>query len=180
MWTIDLLAGRNAETTARLGRLDACDCMSCHVTPPIGSSAAARNRMKPMFAGLSGETNPSNADWYYMDRLKKMTKMKLLLKGIDTAEDAKLAIEHGADGLIVSNHVGRATETGRGTIDILPEIVDAAGVRIPVLACLKIKGTRFGGKNALVNEEIPISGIKPSRDRSRKLKFSAFHRAHVY
>jgi isopentenyl diphosphate isomerase/L-lactate dehydrogenase-like FMN-dependent dehydrogenase len=85
-----------------------------------------------MFAGLSGEMNPANADWTYVDRLKKLTKMKLLLKGIDTAEDATLALEHGADGVIVSNHGGRATETGRGTIDILPEVVDAVHGRIPV------------------------------------------------
>ena len=85
-----------------------------------------------MFAGLSGDMNPPGATWSYVDRLKKMTRMKLLLKGIDTAEDAKLAREHGADGVIVSNHGGRATETGRGTIDILPEVVDAVGSQIPV------------------------------------------------
>jgi isopentenyl diphosphate isomerase/L-lactate dehydrogenase-like FMN-dependent dehydrogenase len=61
-----------------------------------------------------------------------MTKMKLILKGIDTAEDAVLAREHGADGVVVSNHGGRATETGRGTIDILPEVVDAVGGELPV------------------------------------------------
>ena len=132
VWTIDLLAGRNAETTSRLARQDTRDCLSCHLTQPIGGSAVIRNRARPMFAGLSGEMNPSGANWTYVDRLKKMTKMKLLLKGIDTAEDAKLAVEHGVDGVIVSNHGGRATETGRGTIDILPEVVDAARGRIPV------------------------------------------------
>jgi isopentenyl diphosphate isomerase/L-lactate dehydrogenase-like FMN-dependent dehydrogenase len=76
--------------------------------------------------------NPPWADWSYVDRLKKMTKMKLVLKGIDTAEDAVLAREHGADGVVVSNHGGRATETGRGTIDILPEVVDAVGAQMPV------------------------------------------------
>jgi 4-hydroxymandelate oxidase len=85
-----------------------------------------------MLAGLSGEVNPAGADWSYVDRLKKMTKMKLLLKGIDTAEDAVLAREHGVDGVVVSNHGGRATDTGRGTIDILPEVVDAVGRQIPV------------------------------------------------
>jgi len=55
-----------------------------------------------------------------------------VLKGIDTAEDAALAREHGVDGVVVSNHGGRAAETGRGTIDILPEVVDAVGSQIPV------------------------------------------------
>ena len=82
--------------------------------------------------GFSGEANPPVADWSYVDRLKKLTRMKLILKGIDTAEDAILAREHGADGLVVSNHGGRATETGRGTIDILPEVVDAVGSQMPV------------------------------------------------
>jgi isopentenyl diphosphate isomerase/L-lactate dehydrogenase-like FMN-dependent dehydrogenase len=132
VWTVDLLGGRNAETTARLARQDTRDCLSCHVTQPIGGSTVERNRTRPMFAGLSGEMNPPAADWTYVDRLKKMTKMKILLKGIDTAEDAKLAVEHGADGVILSNHGGRSMETGRGTIDILPEIVDVARGRIPV------------------------------------------------
>jgi 4-hydroxymandelate oxidase len=132
-WTIDTLGGRNAETATRLGRTDTRNCLGCHPAGPNANQGAARNRTKPMFAGLSGEMNPAVADWTYVDRLKKMTKMKLLLKGIDTAEDAVLAREHGVDGVIVSNHGGRATDTGRGTLDILPEVVDAVGRDIPVL-----------------------------------------------
>ena len=131
-WTIDLLAGRNAETTARFTRTDTRDCLTCHTASPAGGVNTSRQQTKPMFAGLSGDMNPPGATWSYVERLKKMTRMKLLLKGIDTAEDAKLAREHGADGVIVSNHGGRATETGRGTIDILPEVVDAVGPQFPV------------------------------------------------
>lgn len=132
-WTIDTLGGRNAETAARLARADSRNCGMCHSSAPEVNQGTARNRAKPMLAGLSGEINPAGADWTYVDRLKKMTKMKLLLKGIDTAEDAVLAREHGVDGVVVSNHGGRATDTGRGTIDILPEVVDAVGHQIPVL-----------------------------------------------
>ena len=131
-WTIDLLSGRNTETATRFARMDKRDCLSCHVEHPVTGSSTARNRTKPMFTGLSGETNPPGADWSYVDRLKKMTSMKLVIKGIDTGEDARLAREHGADGVVVSNHGGRAAETGRGTIDILPEVVDAVGGQIPV------------------------------------------------
>jgi 4-hydroxymandelate oxidase len=131
-WTIDTLVGRNTETATRWARLDDRDCMACHAVHPI-TGRGGRNRTRPMFIGLSGsEINPAAADWSYVDRLKKMTRMKLLLKGIDTGEDAKLAREHGVDGVIVSNHGGRATETGRGTLDILPEVVDAVGGQIPV------------------------------------------------
>jgi 4-hydroxymandelate oxidase len=131
-WTIDLLAGRNTETATRFARADQRDCLSCHATSPTAGANTQRNQGKPMFAGLSGEMNPPGATWSYVERLKKMTRMKLVLKGIDTAEDAKLAREHGADGVIVSNHGGRSTETGRGTIDILPEVVDAVGPQFPV------------------------------------------------
>ena len=65
--------------------------------------------------------------WNHITRLRKLTKAKLLVKGIETDQDAKLAIEAGADGVIVSNHGGRASETGRGTIECLPEVVDAIG-----------------------------------------------------
>ena len=126
------LAGRNTETATRFSRADRRDCLTCHENSPTAGANTQSNRGKPMFAGLSGNMNPPGATWSYVERLKKMTRMKLLLKGIDTAEDAKLAREHGADGVIVSNHGGRATETGRGTIDILPEVVDAVGPQFPV------------------------------------------------
>jgi len=57
---------------------------------------------------------------------------KLIIKGIDTHEDARLAVEHGFDGILVSNHGGRATETLRSTLEALPEVVAEAGGRIPV------------------------------------------------
>ena len=131
-WTVDTLGGRNAETGTRLARLDSRNCLACHPSGPSVNQGASRIKAKPMFAGLAPGMNPPEADWSYVDRLKKMTRMKLLLKGIDTAEDAVLAREHGVDGVVVSNHGGRATETGRGTIDILPEVVDAVGKQIPV------------------------------------------------
>ncbi|MCC6368803.1 MAG: alpha-hydroxy-acid oxidizing protein [Bryobacterales bacterium] len=131
-WTIDRVNGRNTETSARLARADTRDCLACHATHPITGSGAQNRRAMPMFKGLSGELHPAEANWSYVDRLRKMTRMKLVLKGIDTAEDAVLAREHGADGVVVSNHGGRSMETGRGTIDILPEVVDAVGSQVAV------------------------------------------------
>lgn len=125
-WTIDLLGGRNTETAERFRRTDTRKCEGCHTGPQGGRKNA------PMFDGIQGGT-PSEATWAYVERLKKMTKMKLILKGLETAEDARLAVESGADGVLVSNHGGRATETYRGTIEALPEVVDAVRGRIPVL-----------------------------------------------
>lgn len=72
-------------------------------------------------------------DWDYVDRIRDATDMKLLIKGITSAEDARLCVEHGVDGLIVSNHGGRAEDSGMGTIEALPEVVDAVDGRIPIL-----------------------------------------------
>jgi 4-hydroxymandelate oxidase len=127
VWTVDLLAGRNVPTATRFARQDTRSCIACHVNGP---GTRVHN---PMYEGLSDtRTNPPEAAWEYVDRLKKLTRMKVLLKGLDSAEDARLAVEHGADGIIVSNHGGRATETLRATIDCLPEVVQAVGGRIPV------------------------------------------------
>lgn len=129
-WTIDLLAGRNTEMASRYRRIDDRECASCHGEP----FGAIVNR--PMFAGLDMKGVVMNSPaftWENVDRLKKATKMKLVLKGIETREDARLCVEHGVDGILVSNHGGRATETDRPTIECLPEVVDGVSGRIPVM-----------------------------------------------
>ena len=76
-------------------------------------------------------TNPA-MDWAFVDRVRKAWKGKFIIKGIDTREDAKLCIEHGLDGILVSNHGGRSTETLRATVEALPEVVAEVNGRIPV------------------------------------------------
>lgn len=71
--------------------------------------------------------------WEYIDAVRKMVKGPLLLKGIQDPEDARLAIQHGADAIIVSNHGGRSMDYGPSTLEILPEIAAAVNGRIPVL-----------------------------------------------
>lgn len=71
--------------------------------------------------------------WESVRRVKAMTRMRILLKGIVTAEDAKLAVDQGVDGVIVSNHGGRAEESGRASIDCLPEVIEAVRGTLPVL-----------------------------------------------
>jgi isopentenyl diphosphate isomerase/L-lactate dehydrogenase-like FMN-dependent dehydrogenase len=71
--------------------------------------------------------------WQYIDTVRKLVKGPLLIKGILEAEDAKLAIEHGADAIIVSNHGGRSMDYGPSTLEVLPEIVAAVNGRIPIL-----------------------------------------------
>ena len=124
--TIDLPGGRNTETNQLLAREDDRQCALCH-TPP---------RVKPIFDGLNmrgvGITDPAMT-WDVIGRMKEVTNMNVIIKGVEVGTDAALAVQYGADGIIVSNHGGRATETGRGSIECLPEVVAAVNGRIPVI-----------------------------------------------
>ena len=71
--------------------------------------------------------------WKYLDDIRPFVKGPMLVKGILTAEDAKICVERGYDGIIVSNHGGRAMDYVPSTLEVLPEIVDAVGGKIPVL-----------------------------------------------
>jgi len=128
--TVDLPAGRNTETQKRIALTDTRTCTACHAKP---GSFSGR---KPMFDGIdmTGNTLYSpRFTWESVGKLRAFTRMKLVIKGIGTSEDAKLAVEHGIDGLIVSNHGGRAEDSGRSTIECLPEVVDAVRGAMPVM-----------------------------------------------
>jgi len=71
--------------------------------------------------------------WQFINELTAYAKVPVLVKGILTPEDASLAIEHGASGIVVSNHGGRYLEFAPSTLEALPEIVEAVQGRIPVL-----------------------------------------------
>ena len=130
--TVDQNGGRNTETQKRLTKADTRVCTNCHQGmpgTPVGRGTGV------MLAGIdnTGGSNSPAMTWEIVDRLKNLTRMKLIVKGLETGEDADLACRHGADGIVVSNHGGRALETGRGTIECLPEVVAAVSGRIPVL-----------------------------------------------
>ena len=82
-------------------------------------------------AKLGGITDP--VTWESIDRIREFTRMKIVAKGVMTSEDAQLCVEHGLDGIVVSNHGGRQEETLLSTIEVLPEIVNVVKGRIPVL-----------------------------------------------
>ena len=125
--TIDLLGGRNLETSARGARLDERECSTCHI----------EGDRKPIYEGLPtparGSTRAPAMTWDYVARLKDATSMKVGLKGIVTREDAELCVQSGVDVIVVSNHGGRAEPSARSTIECLPEIVEAVGGRIPII-----------------------------------------------
>jgi isopentenyl diphosphate isomerase/L-lactate dehydrogenase-like FMN-dependent dehydrogenase len=70
--------------------------------------------------------------WKDVEALASMSGLPVVVKGIMTAEDARLACEHGADALVVSNHGGRQLDGVAATLDALPEVVEAVGGRIEV------------------------------------------------
>ena len=128
VWTIDLLGGSNRELQRRTLAGEGYSsvlCQSCHQHHP--------DYLRPMRAGLDGPAGPRYPyTWDYVKRLKDATDMKVILKGIMTAEGAEQAIEHGADGIFVSNHGGRAVNSMWSSIDSLPEVVGAVRGRVPV------------------------------------------------
>jgi isopentenyl diphosphate isomerase/L-lactate dehydrogenase-like FMN-dependent dehydrogenase len=71
--------------------------------------------------------------WEYIDAMRKMVKGPLIIKGILEPEDARLAIAHGVDAIIVSNHGGRSMDYGASSLEALPQIVAAVNGRIPII-----------------------------------------------
>jgi 4-hydroxymandelate oxidase len=131
--TVDRQGGRNTQTMFRYRRSDKRECTVCH-QPGSFANEVVR---KPMFSGLdlSRVTNlyGTGMTWEFVDRLRGIVKGRLLLKGIMTREDAAEALRHGVDGIIVSNHGGRAEASNQSTLGVLPEVVKAVNGRIPVL-----------------------------------------------
>ena len=75
----------------------------------------------------------SSLTWKNLRFVRERTKLPILLKGIQHPDDARLAIDHGMDGVIVSNHGGRQLDRAIGSLDALPAIVEAVAGRVPVL-----------------------------------------------
>jgi 4-hydroxymandelate oxidase len=136
-------------TKLLLAKAEAAGCKICFLTvdtPVVGNRETHGTTLLEMIK--SGElemgnfkdilpegmsfTDPSMT-WDMVDWLRANTKMKIVLKGIVTSEDARMAKERGVDGIVVSNHGGRQLESNRATIDCLPEIVNEINGEFPVL-----------------------------------------------
>jgi 4-hydroxymandelate oxidase len=128
--TLDVRSPAKWETFVRLRRTDTRECGSCHGLNTYLSR-------KPNFSGIDlggvSSTVVTNLTWDLIKRLRDTVKVKLVLKGILAFEDARLAADAGIDAIVVSNHGGRVEDGVSATIDVLPEIVQAVGGRMPVL-----------------------------------------------
>ena len=130
--TVDLNSSSNRVLLGQFIRTDDRDCTSCHGTGSVDDFL----RMNPMYSGSSvtfADFDTSDMTWDYLDKIREVTSMKIVVKGIVTREDAASAVEAGADAVYVSNHGGRAEASGWGAIESLPEVVGAVDGRVPVM-----------------------------------------------
>lgn len=138
-------ADLNKET---LDRAQAAGCRAVVVTVDQQASVFERelhdrNLMPPAGRRPTREAQPRTPyrlrefrlfyDWKHFAEIRKLVKVPIIAKGILTAEDAKLCLEYGLDGVYVSNHGGRSLDYSPATLEVLPEIVDAVNGRVPVL-----------------------------------------------
>ena len=103
---------------------------------PVANLADARAAVQTF---LETYSRPS-LTWSDLPRLRAMTSLPIVLKGIQRPDDARRAIEAGVDGIIVSTHGGRQVDGGRGALDSLPGVVEAVAGALPVLMDSGIRG----------------------------------------
>jgi isopentenyl diphosphate isomerase/L-lactate dehydrogenase-like FMN-dependent dehydrogenase len=134
--TVDLPVSSNRISLTRFIKRDRRDCTECHAKGDAYGSQNTSFSRKPMFEGTGitdADFDTPGHTWDFVDKLRAATKMRVVVKGIVTAEDAERCVAHGVEGIIVSNHGGRADESGRATIESLPEVVRAVRGRVPVI-----------------------------------------------
>src|SRR5665213_1768173 len=125
--TVDTPVIGRRERDARFGFNVPADLPLPYVDLGVGAVAHAQSTHAglPLFS--------ATVTWRDIEWIAAATKLPVLLKGILTREDAALAVEHGAAGIIVSNHGGRQLDGAPATLDVLAEVVEAAAGRVEVL-----------------------------------------------
>lgn len=139
------IRGDEAWEREMIGRIKAAGYVALTITV---DTAVGSRRERPMLsigrntpigdahlgeARVGGSPYPAQVTWASIDRYREISGLPILIKGIQTAEDAALAVEHGASVVWVSNHGGRQLDHARGTADALPEIVAAVAGRVPIV-----------------------------------------------
>jgi (S)-mandelate dehydrogenase len=154
IWTVDIGHGANREHNARNGfsqpyKINAKSVIDMLLHPEwmmsvIGRYAATSGmpehanypeQYREKFTGASSQAKALRADrvsWADVDKLREIWPGKLVIKGIMRADDARRALDHGVDGIVVSNHGGRNMDSAPSTLDVLPGIASAVGHRTTV------------------------------------------------
>ena len=131
--TVDRQGGRNTEDMFRARRLDQRECTLCHKPGAFANEVSRKVNFNGIDVSKVTNLYGTGMTWEFIDRLRAIVKGKLVLKGIMTGADAREALRHGVDAIFVSNHGGRAEESGQATITVLAEVVEAVGGHAPVL-----------------------------------------------
>ena len=132
--TVDRTGGRNQETLFRLRPLRHPQVQRLpRPHQPRGQQQNPADVSRASTCPGCTNIQSSAMTWDFFKRLRDLTKMKVVVKGILACEDAMLAADAGLDAIIVSNHGARSEDSGRSTIDALPEIVEAVNGRMPIL-----------------------------------------------
>ena len=126
-WTVDMIA-----------RVKSAGYVGFCITVDTANYSRRERPMLSNWKPVSRRNPPdpkwaSSVTWDSIDRIKAEAELPFMLKGIATAEDARLAVEHGADVVWVSNHGGRQLDHGQGTLDMMPEIVEAVDGRAQIV-----------------------------------------------
>ncbi len=126
-WTADILGRVRGAGYAALALTVDVAHYSRRERPMVTRYAPPTRRVAPYQRYLASLT------WETLDRIRELAGLPFMLKGVQTAEDAALAVEHGVDVVWVSNHGGRQIDHGRGSLETLPEIVQAVGGRARII-----------------------------------------------
>lgn len=156
LWTVD------AQYSSLRERLRHDANLGARSSSPRDEAAVTRRRRgRRSLPESPYRIHPESPDqgWDFLATIKSWTDLPVLVKGLLTGEDAKLAVESGADGIVVSNHGGRYLSHCPSTFEVLPEMVDAVAGRIPVL----VDGGFRRGSDILKALAVGASGVLVGR-----------------
>ncbi len=129
--TVDSAGDEQRETLERFKQQDQRDCTACHGANGYPSGIDHRPNLDDI--DFDNAIGRDGLNWNLIDKIRDMTRMKIVVKGIVSEADARLCVKHGIDGIIVSNHGGRVESSGRGSIESLPEVIRGVEGKMPVM-----------------------------------------------
>jgi isopentenyl diphosphate isomerase/L-lactate dehydrogenase-like FMN-dependent dehydrogenase len=125
--------GDDAFVNDHVARAIASGCVAFCLTVDTAVPGRRERRRATPRRTPPGVAVQATLDWRSVRMIKERHDIPLALKGIATAEDARIAVDHGVDWIYVSNHGGRQLDHGRGTMEVLPEVVDAVAGRANIM-----------------------------------------------
>jgi isopentenyl diphosphate isomerase/L-lactate dehydrogenase-like FMN-dependent dehydrogenase len=152
------------------------------VEEPIPAFAAATGRPSGATPAEVFSLIEARLTWRDLEKLRGMSDLPLLVKGVLTREDARLAADAGVDGIVVSNHGGRQLDTALAAIDALPEVVDEVGGDVEVFVdggvrrgTDVVKALALGARAAMIGRPI-LWGLAAGGEQGVRDVLEMFHR----